>query len=329
MNIIVYIVLLVVSFTFIPAFAEEFSLKIRHDIQKQVTVNEIIISSCPLCGTDKIKKDGIRHNKNHNIQRYKCICCNKKFSINIGFEKMRATPEIIINAIQLYFTGESYRNIQKFITLQGINISHQAIYKWVKKYTKLMDDYLNTITPHVGDKWHADEVWLKVKGNRKYLFAMMDNDTRFWLAQEVADSKFKHDARTLLRIGKETAKKTPDVFVTDGLPSYNKAFKQEFGSWKKPRSKHVKDIHLKDQVANNNIQKRLNGEFRDREKIFRGLKKPDSPAITGIKLYHNFIRPHMGLDGDTPASRAGINIKGNNKWLTIIQNASLYKKNSI
>ena len=30
----------------------------------------------------------------------------------------------------------------------------------------------------------------------------------------------------------------------------------------------------------------------------------------------------MSLDGDTPASRAGIEIKGDNKWLTIIQNAS-------
>ena len=30
----------------------------------------------------------------------------------------------------------------------------------------------------------------------------------------------------------------------------------------------------------------------------------------------------MSLDNDTPASRAGIEIKGDNKWLTIIQNAS-------
>jgi len=75
-------------------------------------------------------------------------------------------------------------------------------------------------------------------------------------------------------------------------------------------------------LSNNNIQERLNGEFRDREKVFRGLKKVDSSAITGIKLYHNYIRPHMSLHGDTPAKRAGIDVRGNNKWLTIIQNAS-------
>ena len=57
-------------------------------------------------------------------------------------------------------------------------------------------------------------------------------------------------------------------------------------------SKHVKEVHFRNQVANSNIQERLNGEFRDREKIFGGLKKDDSPAITGIKLYHNYIGPH-------------------------------------
>lgn len=67
---------------------------------------------------------------------------------------------------------------------------------------------------------------------------------------------------------------------------------------------------------------RLNGEFRDREKIVRGLKKDDSPLIDGYQIYHNYVRPHMALDGKTPSDKEGIMIKGNNKWLTLIQNAS-------
>jgi len=240
---------------------------------------------------------------------------------------MHASPQTITSAMQLYFTGESLRGVSKFLKLQGINMSHVSIYKWVKKYVSLMDNYLSTITPQVGDKWHADEVWLKINGDKKYLFAMMDNDTRFWIAQEVADSKFSHNAQNLLAMSKKVTKKTPSVFVTDGLPAYNDAFKKEFEAKNflhKP-SKHIRDIHFKHQLSNNNIQERLNGEFRDREKVFRGLKKVNSSAITGIKLYHNYIRPHMSLDGDTPASRAGIEIKGNNKWLTIIQNATLHQ----
>jgi putative transposase len=34
------------------------------------------------------------------------------------------------------------------------------------------------------------------------------------------------------------------------------------------------------------------------------------------------MRPHEALDGETPAERCGIKIEGDNKWLTIIQNAS-------
>lgn len=48
----------------------------------------------------------------------------------------------------------------------------------------------------------------------------------------------------------------------------------------------------------------------------------DTPILKGLQIYHNYMRLHEGLDGDTPADRCGIKIEGNNKWLTIIQNAS-------
>jgi hypothetical protein len=66
---------------------------------------------------------------------------------------------------------------------------------------------------------------------------------------------------------------------------------------------------------------RFNGEIRDREKIVRGIKNPNSPLLEGYQIYHNYIRPHMALKGKTPAEVAGIQVKGENKWLTIIQNA--------
>jgi len=67
---------------------------------------------------------------------------------------------------------------------------------------------------------------------------------------------------------------------------------------------------------------RLNGEFRDREKVMRGVKTKDSMIFDGLQIYHNYVRPHMGLDGKTPAELCGIEIKGDNKWKTIIQRAS-------
>jgi transposase-like protein len=45
------------------------------------------------------------------------------------------------------------------------------------------------IKPNVSDVWRTDELYMKVKGNNKYLFALMDDETRFWIAQQVADKK--------------------------------------------------------------------------------------------------------------------------------------------
>jgi len=76
----------------------------------------------------------------------------------------------------------------------------------------------------------------------------------------------------------------------------------------------------------NNKMERLNGEIRDREKVVRGVKKSDSPLIGGYQIYHNYVRPHMALEGRTPASVAGIEVLGDNKWVTLIQNASRVPK---
>ena len=66
----------------------------------------------------------------------------------------------------------------------------------------------------------------------------------------------------------------------------------------------------------------MNGEIRDREKPMRGLKKSDTPILKGCQIFHNYIRGHQALKGKTPAEKCGIEIKGENKWMTLIQNAS-------
>jgi hypothetical protein len=48
----------------------------------------------------------------------------------------------------------------------------------------------------------------------------------------------------------------------------------------------------------------------------------DSVIFDGYQIYHNYFRPHLELDGKTPAEASGIKIKGQNKWITLIQNAS-------
>lgn len=74
-------------------------------------------------------------------------------------------------------------------------------------------------------------------------------------------------------------------------------------------------------VTHNNKMERLNGEVRDREKVMRGLKKTNTPILKGYQIFHNYIRPHEGLNGKTPAEACGIKVEGKDKWLTLIQNA--------
>ncbi len=301
-------------------WAVELSRKLRAQVKEAVVIQELALSGCPKCKAEAVKKAGLRHNGSGDIQRFRCKVCGYFFTVNLGFEKMHATPQMITSAMQLYFSGESLRNTQKFLRLQGLNVSHVAILKWIRKYVALMDKYLSQITPQVSDAWRADEMYVKFKGNRKYLFAVMDDETRFRIAQEVAHWKEAHDTGNLFRMAKETAEKVPKRLTTDGLKSYHTAFVQEFQSVDKDAI-HVEEIQLDGEVHNNKME-RQNGETRDREKVMRGLKNMDTPILTGMQIYHNYIRPHEGLNGATPADKAGIKVEGVNKWKTIIQNAS-------
>jgi len=308
--------------------AVEFSISYRNEVREQtkVTISPITAKDCSFCHSPNIKKYGIRHNKTGDIQRYSCSDCHKTFSINLGFEKMKSSPEAITSALQLYFTGESLRNVQKFLKLQGVNVSHKTVYLWIVKYTKLMQGHLNKITPQVGDAWRADEVYTRIRGEMKYVFSLMDSETRFWIAQQVLDRKEGADASSLFRAGKEVTQMKPKVIITDGLHSYSEAYRKEFWTIKREnRTIHIRNVHLQGDM-NNNQMERLNGEFRDREKVVRGIKKVDSVIIDGYQLYHNYVRPHMALKGKTPADKCGIIIEGNDKWKTLIQNSSIKRK---
>jgi transposase-like protein len=301
--------------------AVEFSFAIRMEVRQSVIVSPITSQACPYCGSETIIRHGIRHNDSGDLQRLFCKGCSRWFVINLGFERMHATPQAITQAMQLYFTGESLRNVQRFLALQGVNVSHVSVFKWIRKYVGLMESYLDSLKPNLSDTWRADELFVKVKGDMKFLFAMMDDETRFWIAQQITDTKFTADVRPLFAEGKRVAGKRPLTLITDGGQHFIKPFRKEFWQRYSPQTKHVRDIRL-DGTVHNNKMERLNGEMRDREKVFRGLKKTDSPVFKGYQLFHNYLRPHEGLDGKTPADMAGIRIEGENKWITLIQNAA-------
>jgi putative transposase len=90
---------------------------------------------------------------------------------------------------------------------------------------------------------------------------------------------------------------------------------------KNPRTRHISNIRLLGDHNNNKIE-RLNGEVRDREKTMRGLKIQSTAVLSGYQIYHNYFRPHIALNGNTPAEKCGIIIGGEDEWKTVIENAS-------
>jgi transposase-like protein len=307
-------------------WAVELSLKIREHVQARVIEPVTDIHGCIFCKSENIKKDGLRHNKYGDIQKFYCKACGKWFTVNFGFERMKHNPQGITTAMQLYFSGESLRSTARSLRLLGVQVSHKTVFYWIKRYTALMERYLDKITPQVSDTWRADELFLKVKGNMKYLYALMDDQTRFWIAQEVADTKYTADLRPLFQLGKEVAEKQPKTLITDGAPNFHEAYLKEFRTARlADRTEHIREIAL-DGVRHNNKMERMNGELRDRERVMRTLEKSDTPILAGMQIYHNYVRPHEALKGKTPSEAAGIKVEGQNKWLTLIQNASQKRK---
>ena len=246
-------------------FAVEFSVSLRAEVSVSRIEPIEDLTECIYCGSSNIVRDGVRHNKRGEIQKWYCRDCGHYFTFNIGFERMKHNPQAITSVMQLYFSGESLRNTQESLRLLGVEVSHKTVFMWIRKYVRLMSQYVEKIIPNVSDTWRADELYVKVKGDMKYLFALMDDETRFWIAQEVAESKYKHDARRLFQLGVKATGKKPMTIITDGLPAYHDAYKKEFWTHKKEtRTEHIRHITIRGD-HNNNKMERFNGEIRDRE----------------------------------------------------------------
>jgi putative transposase len=160
-------------------------------------------------------------------------------------------------------------------------------------------------------------LYLKIKENPKYLFVLMDDQTRFWIAQQVADTKYTSNIQPLFKDTKEIAGKRPNPVITDGAHNFHDAFNKEFFTINNPQIRHISHIRLQGD-HNNNKMKRMNGEVRDREKTMRGLKIQNTAVLSGYQIYHNYLRQHMALNGMTPAEKCGSKIEGENKWKTVI-----------
>jgi transposase-like protein len=129
------------------------------------------------------------------------------------------------------------------------------------------------------------------------------------------------NAKEIFKKAKEhSTGQKPEYMVTDGLQSYHGAFNKVFYDHHHS-SVHIKADGLKAKTTNNKVE-RLHNTVRDRQKVMRGLQNDDTATEfnNGFKAFYNHIRPHMALNGETPAQAAGINLKlERNRWKGMIK----------
>ncbi len=276
------------------------------------------IPVCPRSAAQVTVRDGYRQCEKGAVQRFRCRTCGKRFIIDHGFTRIHTAPRFVVAAVDLWAKKVSYREIADHLRgVYLIRVTKSTIERWVRKMRRRLASFADACSPSLGEIWHCDETMVNVDGHFRYVWNVLDHKTRYWLASPVSEGRTVADARIPLRSAKAVAGGLPQALVTDGYPGYPEAVRKELYSNKgftlhlviPPIRKVVNDSSIGVHPGNNIIE-RLQGTQRSLTKVVRGY---DSLAtaqeqIDGQRGYYNLVRPHAGLNGMTPAERAGVAI---------------------
>jgi transposase-like protein len=277
---------------------------------------------CKNCGSTKIVKNGKRNNQ----QLYKCKECGKQFYDNDNFDRMRTQKHIIAFAMDLYYDGMSVRKIQRQISyLFKVKVSQVTVHNWITKYSILVKQYVDTLKADLGDIWHVDETALKVKGKQKWFWEIIDEKTRFMVAEHLSPSRKTKDSLKLFKDAHKKAIKKPRIIYSDGCFAYRKGFSKVF--WDHHRScQLIQNVGINGRVHQNMVE-RLHGTLKDMLRARRGMDQgtKTEAMLDGWFVYYNFLRPHSSLGGKTPAETASIKLNLDNRWESLIDLATKWK----
>jgi transposase-like protein len=84
-------------------------------------------------------------------------------------------PEVIVLAVRWYLRfGLSYRDVEELLAERGVDVDHVTIFRWVQRFTPLLADAARPCRHAVGDRWQADETYVKVAGQWRYVYRAVD-----------------------------------------------------------------------------------------------------------------------------------------------------------
>src|SRR5438132_5716449 len=144
----------------------------------------------------------------------------------VSYRRHRFPPPIIQHAIWLYLRFTlSYRDVEELLAERRLDISYETVRRWVLKFGPAIARRLRQRRPRPSDRWHLDEMVVRIAGKRMYLWRAVDHEG------EVLDLlvQRRRNCRAALRLMRKLLKKqgfAPKSLVTDKLRSYASAFRR-------------------------------------------------------------------------------------------------------
>src|SRR5919206_4286701 len=135
----------------------------------------------------------------------------------------RFPAELISQAVWLYFRFPlGLRMVEEMLAARGIVVSHETIRQWALKFGQEFANRIRRRLPRIGDKWHLDEVAIKIAGVKHWLWRAV-GQTGMVLDALVQRRRDERAAKRLLRKLLKRRCRAPRVMVTDKLASYGAA----------------------------------------------------------------------------------------------------------
>jgi putative transposase len=139
------------------------------------------------------------------------------------YHRHRFPAEIISHCVWLYFRfALSFRDVEEMLAMRGVSLSYETVREWCLKFGRTYAKRLRRRSPRSGDRWHLDEVFLKINGRLHYLWRAVDQsgDVLDILVQRHRDKKA---AKKFFRKLLKGLQYVPNVIITDKLRSYSAA----------------------------------------------------------------------------------------------------------
>ncbi|MFG2563636.1 IS6 family transposase [Streptomyces sp. NPDC048496] len=147
-------------------------------------------------------------------------------SASPSYKGHRYPVEVIAHCVWLYHRFPlSFREVEELMPERGVVVSHETVRRWCAKFGQAYANGLRRRRPRPGDKWHLDEVFVKINGEQKYLWRAVDADGNV-LDILVRSRRDKAAARRFFRKLLKRTCTVPRVIVTDKLRSYGAAHRE-------------------------------------------------------------------------------------------------------